>query len=110
MTKPARVILASLIALALLSLCMVVVQAHSFYDGWCCQNSDCAPIPSKAVRAIPGGVQITLGPGDHPLVTRVHVFQIPQSEIRKSQDDNWHVCLFPSEDHLRCVYMPPMGM
>lgn len=84
-------------------------EAHSFYEQWCCQSSDCSPIPASSIRTIEGGFQITLSPGDHPLVTRVHVFQIEQSKTRRSQDGAWHVCLWPTEDNLRCVYMPDMG-
>lgn len=83
------------------------------YDGWCCkggtQTGDCAQIKTEAVTVIPGGYQITLKPGDHPLVTRVHVFQVEQAKARQSKDEFYHVCLYPSEDHLRCLYAPTMG-
>lgn len=83
------------------------------YESFCCQgnavNGDCAAIPDASVTPIKGGLQITLAPGDHPLVTRRHVFTVPQSDLRKSPDGRTHVCLFPNEDTLRCTYHPPMG-
>lgn len=83
------------------------------YDTWCCNgdghSGDCQEIPSSAVKPIEGGWQVTLVPGDHRLVTRVHVFQIPQSNTRMSSDGRFHACLYPDENTLRCFYAPPMG-
>jgi len=79
------------------------------YSGWCCNGTDCAQIPHEAVKVIEGGFQITLKPGDHPMVTRVHVFQIEMAKTKQSQDQFYHVCLWPNEDTLRCVYVPHMG-
>ena len=102
-----RIVMAAVLAVGLL----LVFQpwsawAHSWYDPWCCSGKDCAPIPFSAVREIQGGYQITLKPGDHPLVTRVHVFQIEQVKVKRSKDDQYHACLFPTEDRLLCFYAP----
>lgn len=83
------------------------------FDGWCCQgnnvNGDCQPIPLSSVTEIVGGYQITLGPGDHPMVTRVHVFQMEQSKVRWTDNGQAYACLYPSENELRCLYLPPPG-
>lgn len=96
-----------------LAVMMGVALAHSFYEAFCCSGNsvtgDCQPIPDEAVKPIPGGFQITLRPGDHPLVTRLHVFQIEASKARPSPDGRHHACLYPTEDTLRCFYTPPMG-
>lgn len=83
------------------------------YDPWCCSGNqvagDCQEIPTTSVKPIPGGYQITLDVGDHRLVSRLHVFQIPQAETRDSPDGRFHACLHPTEDNLRCFYAPPVG-
>lgn len=84
------------------------------YDAVCCQQAtansgDCQDIPATSVKPIPGGYQITLRPGDHHMVTRLHVFQFSQAETRESPDGRYHACLYPSEDNLHCFYAPPMG-
>lgn len=88
-------------------------EAHDFYDAVCCNGNsmsgDCQEVPASTVRPIMGGYQITLNPGNHRLVTRIHVFQIEQSKVRPSPDGQYHVCLYPTEDHLQCFYAPPPG-
>ncbi|HEX2146441.1 MAG TPA: hypothetical protein VHG11_02160 [Pseudorhizobium sp.] len=83
------------------------------YDTFCCNgnshNGDCQMISTKNVRIINGGYQISLGPGDHRLVTRPHHFSLPQSQARRSQDEEYHICLYPTEDTLRCFYAPDMA-
>lgn len=81
------------------------------YDSWCCNgtriNGDCEPIPAESVRVVPGGYQITLRPGDHHLVTTEHTFTKAQAETRPSTDGQYHACLYPTENTLRCFYAPP---
>lgn len=83
------------------------------YDRSCCQGNvthgDCQPISDSAVTPIDGGYLITLAPGVHHLVTRPHSFTRSQSETRKSDDGRYHVCLYPTEEYLRCFYAPPFG-
>jgi hypothetical protein len=83
------------------------------YDGFCCngdgQSGDCQMISTRNVKIIKGGYEIVLGPGDHRLITRRHDFVLPQSEARRSQDSEYHLCLYPNEDTLRCFYAPDMG-
>lgn len=94
------------------------VLAHDAVSGWqyeqfCCNgnrhNGDCQMIPATTVRIIEGGYQVTLAPGDHRLATRSHIFRMPQSTARRSQDGEYHLCLYPTEDTPRCFYAPDMG-
>ncbi|TCL74647.1 hypothetical protein EV286_102208 [Rhizobium sp. BK251] len=93
-------------------------NAHDAQSGWkyepyCCNGNnhtgDCQMIPTKSVRIVQGGYQVTLAPGDHRLVTRSHVFKLPQQTARRSQDSEYHLCLFPDENTPRCFYAPDMG-
>lgn len=83
------------------------------YEPYCCNgnddNGDCQMIPTKSVKIVQGGYQVTLAPGDHRLVTRYHVFKLPQQTTRRSQDSAYHLCLFPDENTPRCFYAPDMG-
>ncbi|MDP9839512.1 hypothetical protein ACRQ1B_03480 [Rhizobium panacihumi] len=92
--------------------------AHEAHTGWkyesyCCNGDnhtgDCQMIPTKNVRIVKGGYEVILGPGDHRLITRNHDFRLRQSEARRSKDSEYHVCLYPNEDTLRCFYAPDMS-
>jgi hypothetical protein len=37
-------------------------------------------------------------------VTRPHHFTLPQAKARRSRDAEYHLCLYPTEDTLRCFY------
>jgi len=86
------------------------------YPSWCCQGTradgtgDCDPIPSRTVKEIPGGWVITIGPGDHPLVTKNHVFVKKYGEERRSTDGEYHICLWPDENTARCFLSPDKGV
>lgn len=83
------------------------------YEAFCCNgndhNGDCQMIPAATVRIITGGFRVTLAPGDHRLATRSHIFLLPQNTARRSQDGEYHLCLYPTEDTPRCFYVPDMG-
>jgi hypothetical protein len=83
------------------------------YDPWCCRGNDvggdCAPIPPSSLRATKGGYEVSVGPGDHPLLTKPHVFFMPYDKVRESTDGQPHACFFPNEDTLRCLYVPNRG-
>jgi hypothetical protein len=83
------------------------------YDGFCCNgdnlSGDCQMISTKNVKVTEGGYEILLGPGDHRLITRPHHFSLKQSQARRSQDEEYHLCLYPTEDTLRCFYAPDMS-
>lgn len=83
------------------------------FDIWCCNgdghSGDCQQIPTTSVKPVSGGYQVTLVPGEHRLVTKPHIWVIPQSSARNSPDGLYYACLYPTEDTLRCFYAPPMG-
>lgn len=84
------------------------------YDANCCQytaedGGDCQAIPASSVRIVEDGYQITLKSGDHALVTEPHTWVRRWSEVRWSQDENYHACLWPDEETLRCFYAIPQG-
>lgn len=92
-------------------------EAHSGmkYDAWCCQGNaetntgDCQAIPDSAVKITNDGYEITIEPGQHRLVTRTQRFKVAFGAARQSTDDNYHLCVYPTEDDFRCFYAPPMG-
>ena len=96
-----------LLALALAS----PVQAHDWYDPYCCSDADCAPVPVEAVSATDKGYLITLEPGDHPLVKASLTFLIEYDAIklRRSMDGDYHVCLGANSMAVYCVYEPVIG-
>lgn len=83
------------------------------YEPYCCNGDghtgDCQMIPSKTVRIVTEGFQVTLLPGDHRLATHKHIFFVPQKETMESPDGAYHLCLFPNENTVRCFYAPPVG-
>ena len=83
------------------------------YDPWCCngdgEHGDCAPIPSRDVSIRKNGYEIVLNPGDHPGVHSTHIFIESFKSARISTDGQYHACLFPTENQLRCFYAPPQG-
>jgi hypothetical protein len=83
------------------------------YDGFCCngdsKSGDCQMISTKNVKVTDNGYEVYLGPGDHRMITRPHRFNMKQSQARRSQDEEYHICLYPTEDTLRCFYAPDMS-
>jgi len=84
--------------------------AHSWYSSYCCNGKDCAPIPPEKVRAVAGGFAVVLNPGDHPQVTEHQQFFIPYRDVILSQDDQYHICLYPTQHDMRCFYAPANGV
>lgn len=81
------------------------------YDPVCCSNKDCAPIPAGAVSVVPGvGYRIRLNPGEHAMVTSPIEHIVRFQSALPSGDNEWHACLFPNQDNMRCFYAPPQGM
>jgi hypothetical protein len=84
------------------------------YPAICCNGNahhgDCQAISSKAVQAVPGGYRVTLGIGDHWMVTKGHVFDVPQAKVRDSEDGQFHICLYPDENNNQCFFAPPPGV
>lgn len=92
--------------------------AHEAMTGWkyeafCCNGNehtgDCQMISTKNVRITAQGYEISLKPGEHRLVTKRHEFSVRQSDARRSRDEEYHLCLYPNEDTLRCFYAPDMA-
>jgi hypothetical protein len=83
------------------------------YESYCCngnaETGDCQMIPMKSVRIVQGGYEVSVVPGDHRLVTRRHVFNWSQNQTRRSEDGEYHLCLYPDENTPRCFYAPDMG-
>ncbi|MGF0538845.1 hypothetical protein ACQQ2Q_12680 [Agrobacterium sp. ES01] len=94
------------------------VLAHDAASGWryeayCCNGNnhtgDCQMIPSSSVKIIGGGYRVQIEAGEHRLVTREHIYQFPQTTARRSQDSEYHLCLYPDENTPRCFYAPDMA-
>ncbi len=103
-------------AIGLVLLGVVSAWAHQTktgmkFDGWCCNgntmNGDCQEIPGTAVKQVGNTVHVTLKPGDHPLVTKPHEYTMERDKVRRSTDGLYYACLFPTENFLRCLYLPP---
>jgi hypothetical protein len=59
------------------------------------------------MRKGPKGFSVFLHPGDHYLATRNHLFFVPYGDEIQSGDDDYHVCLHPTENDLNCFFAPP---
>lgn len=82
------------------------------YDPWCCQSSDCHPIVARHVRSTPDGYVVTIQPGEHPMVRDhevTHTIPYGAPAVRPSGDAEFHICLFPTAETVRCFYTPPRG-
>ena len=58
-------------------------------------------------RQLHGGVFATYD--DHRLATAHHLFRFEKGKQRRSQDGDYHLCLYPDEHTPRCFYAPDMG-
>lgn len=108
-----------LVATAILFEIGTVANAHQTSEGWtyplaCCKGTeidgDCQRIPDGRVNEGRGGYIIRLMPGDHPQVTRNHIFLVPYGDAIPSGDNDFHMCLHPTEDNLNCFFAPPSGI
>jgi hypothetical protein len=72
--------------------------SHSWYDPWCCNNTDCAPLKPEEITVNDKGYTIK---GE---------FFIPHGDerIRLSRDWDYHFCEYPKGE-ARCFYVPPGG-
>jgi hypothetical protein len=98
--------------------CWNGAAAHDTESGWtyplaCCRGDkkrgDCQEIPNTSVSTGPDGFRVLLNPGDHHLVTKQHFFRIPYGDTIPSGDSDFHICLYPTEDHANCFFAPPDG-
>ena len=92
-----------------------VASAHDPNRNWgyppaCCHGDpvtgDCGKIPSATVTPRPDGYVIILGPGDHHKVTHRNRYFVPYDAVIPSGDDNFHICLHPTEEHENCFFAP----
>lgn len=75
-----------------------IAYGHSWYDPWCCNNTDCAPLKPEEIAVNSEGYIIK---GE---------FFIPHGDdrIRLSRDFDYHFCEYPKGE-ARCFYVPPGG-
>ena len=96
-------------------------RSHQAPTGWdyplaCCwgpsanRQGDCNQIPFQSVRVGAEGFEITLRPGDHPLVqTDAKQFLIRFEDAMDSPDGEFHLCINPHTGEARCFFAPPFG-
>ena len=95
--------------------------AH-WYDPECCSLLDCAPVQDVNVQMVPGGYQVDIRPGQHPMagVGVSEFVPFDDRRVRFSQDQDYHACVIsgaafmdsagtPASDRLLCLYVPLMG-
>jgi len=93
--------------------------AHTAPTGWqyptsCCwapaqgRVGDCAEIPTDSVKEGPNGYQVTLSPGDHPMVTADVSFIVAYADAQTSPDGLYHVC-FRQDMSARCFFAGARG-
>ena len=63
----------------------------------------------RAVLAFVGYV-IILRPGDHHKVTHQNRYFVPYDVVIPSGDDNFHICLHPTEEDENCFFAPADAM
>jgi hypothetical protein len=93
--------------------------AHSTGSGWtyppaCCHGDlltgECGRIPSTTVTPQADGYVIILRPGDHQKVTHQNRYFVPYNSVIPSGDDDFHICLHPTEEHENCFFAPSEAM
>ena len=96
---PGYIILVAMFIVAALAVAISFgpARGHSFYDAYCCNGTDCAPISETRVRVVVGGYLLD------------GKYFIAEKDARNSQDGDYHACFWPTPDTLRCFYRPPMG-
>ena len=108
---PSRWVLAPIIVAFLLCVALTYAEAHGSYEIQCCHDRDCAPIENRHAREADGGVYITLGPKDHPMMAREpapKTWFVPRDKFRRPLNGEWHACLSSALEML-CVYPPAQG-
>lgn len=107
---------AALYAVAVSLLLSRPASGHNAPSGWaydpaCCSTQDCAPIRVDLVRITAQGYEVTVAPGDHPLVTvqSTYVFPFNDPRVRFSGDQNYHLCIGAYTKKGLCLYIPGTG-
>lgn len=103
-------------AAVMMAIALTPVFAHQAPLGWsyaakCCSGKDCAQAVKGAVIEGPSGYEITILPGQHPMVKdKVFRAVLPydSKKIIDSPDGLYHVCISPSGG-LLCLYAGSRG-
>jgi len=92
-------------------------EAHSWYPTRCCWSpqtapsgrlGDCDAIPTVRVKEGPNGYEVSLVPGDHPMVKEPISFVVAYDDADVSLDGGYHVC-FNSLMQVRCFFAGSRG-
>ena len=80
-------------------LAAVPAFGHDWYHYECCNDKDCRPIPSSAVKATKDGYYVTIN-------GRTMAYSSPK--LKRSQDDQFHLCTIGGKDDglMLCLYAP----
>lgn len=81
--------------LALALLISFITMGHSWYDGYCCQETDCQPIEKTSQY---GNKMVYHTQFGQHMVDN-------DTSIRDSKDNQTHACIY--QNKLRCLYVPP---
>ncbi len=80
------------------------------WDPVCCGSRDCAIIPDSAVVEGPDGFHVTLGPGQHPmLTTKGYSAVIPYGSEKTSPTGEYGICLASEGTYRFCFYSGGKG-
>lgn len=82
---------------------LTMAWGHDAPRGWaygleCCSDRDCAPIPAKGITPMPDGSYL-LPTGE----------LVEKSKIKRSGDEEYHLCRSEVNQHIFCLYAPPFG-
>jgi hypothetical protein len=104
-----------------IALCAIVASGnnalgHDWYSGTtnragqnCCNDYDCQLISGELVEEVRGGFRIRLKPGEHVMVTSPVDHFVPYRDMQASPDNKFHICLFPTQNQVRCFFGPVGG-
>lgn len=107
------------VCIALAACVPMNARTHPASPGWtyppaCCQGSarsgECHRLPSSHVKKGRNGFSILVHPGEHPIVTKRQQFLVPYGSELPSGDGDFHICLYPTQDHVNCFFAPPDGV
>ena len=81
-------------------------RAHSWYDGYCCNDKDCNAIPVEQITQTSDGFVWSNKTGSR-------LFRFDDPDLKPSQDGSFHGCELVGESardtEKRCLYIPLSG-
>ena len=102
--------------LVLLFVCVVASRANAHWRYElipCCSGEDCDPIPDSAIHEAGDVIIVRVLPGQHKQwgkeKTEPWVWEFKRSDLRKTLDGRWHVCIQPGTAYGLCLYPPDRG-